>query len=541
MVTEREPADLAFLGASVESIAPRAAAADAVAVRGGRIVAMGTRSEVQPLVGPRTEVVELHGETLLPGFGDAHIHPIQGGMLADRCDLHDLADAPAYLDAIGRYAAAHPERPWIVGSGWSLSAFPGGEPGRELLDRVTGGRPVYLETNDGHAAWVSSRALALAEITRDTPDPPDGRIARDAHGDPAGTLVDGATRFVQRHLPAPTHDELLGGLRAAQAQLHRLGIAAWQDAHVEPAELAAYREAAAEGWLTARVVAALWWDRHAGMEQIAAFEERRSGAAIGRLRADSVKIMLDGILETRTAFLTSPYLGTDGDAGVPWLEPALLDEVVVELDRRGFGAHFHAIGDAAVRMALDAVEAARRRNGPSDARHHIAHLELIHPADVARFAALDVTANIQPFWAVTDDQMDTFRLPVLGPERARWQYVFRSLRDAGARLAGGSDWTVTTANPLLEMEVAVRRVSPDARDAEPFLPGERLTLDEALAAFTIGTAHVNHLDAETGTVEVGKLADLVLLDRDIRAPDSGPLGDATVRATWVEGQLVYEV
>lgn len=531
-------ADLAFVGASVERIVA-GPPADAVAVRDGRILAVGTRREVRPLIGPRTELVELGGETLLPGFGDAHIHPIEGGMLSDRCDLHDLLDPPGYLDAIAAYADAHPDRAWIVGSGWSLSAFPRGEPAREDLDRVVGDRPAYLETNDGHVAWVSSRALEIGGVSRDTPDPPDGRIARDAHGDPGGTLVDGATALVSRHVPPPTHADLLRGLRAAQAHLHRLGITAWQDAHVEPAELAAYREAAAQGWLSARVVAALWWRRDAGLEQIDRFEQQRATASVGRLRADSVKLMLDGILESRTAYLTSPYRDGDGEAGTPFIDPSLLHEAVAQLDRRGFQAHFHAIGDAAVRLALDAVEEARRRNGPSDTRPHIAHLELVNPADVARFAPLDVSANIQPFWAVTDDQMDRFRLPALGPERAPWQYVFGSLRDAGARLAGGSDWTVTTANPLLEMEVAVRRVPPDARDAEPFLPEQRLTLDEALAAYTIGTAYVNHLDSEAGTIEPGKLADLVVLDRDIRAPDAGTLGDAQVRSTWIEGEAVF--
>lgn len=541
METGRGTADLAFLGASVERIVARAgdAAADAVAVRGGRIVAVGTRSEVRPLIGPRTDVIDLHGESLLPGFGDAHIHPIDGGMLADRCDLHDLADAPAYLDAIARYATAHPERPWVLGGGWSLSAFPRGEPERDLLDGVVGGRPAYLESNDGHVAWASSRALELAGISAATPDPPDGRIVRDARGVPTGTLVDGATALVTPHLPAVGHDDWVRWLRAGQAQLHRWGITAWQDAHVEPAQLEAYRQGAEAGWLTARVVAALWWERSGGLEQIEAFERLRAEADVGRLRADSVKLMLDGILESGTALLTSPYLGPGADTGVPFIEPELLREAVVELDRRGFQAHFHAVGDGAARLALDAVEAARRQNGPSDARHHVAHLELLHPDDVPRFAPLGVTANIQPFWAVDDDQMRHLRLPVLGPQRNAWQFVFGSLRRAGARLAGGSDWTVTTANPLLEMEVAVRRVPPDARDADPFLPAERLSLDEALAAFTIGSAHVNHLDGSTGTIEVGKLADLVLLDRDIRAPHAGPLGDASVTGTWVEGEAVY--
>ena len=532
-------ADLAFVGASVEPIAPREDHADAVAIRGGRITFVGMRTDLRPHLGPRTEVVELHGETLLPGFQDAHVHPIEGGMLADRCDLHDLADAPAYVEAIARYAASHPARPWILGGGWTLTAFPRGEPTRAALDEAVGNRPAMLESNDGHVAWVSSRALERAGITRDTADPPDGRIVRDERGEPSGTLLDGAMTLVSRHVPEPTHDELVAGLRAAQAQLHRLGITAWQDAHVEPAQLATYREAASTGWLSARVIAALWWERRAGLEQIEAFESLRADAAIGRLRADSVKLMLDGILESRTAFMTGRYLGSDGDGGVPFIEPRLLREAVAELDRRGFQAHFHAIGDAAVRLALDAVEEARRRHGPSDCRPHVSHLEVVHPDDVPRFAALGVTANIQPFWAVDDDQMRDLRIPVLGPHRVAWQFPFGSLRRGGARLAGGSDWPVTTPNPLLEIEVATRRVAPDARDSEPFLPDEALGLDEALAAFTIGSAYVNHLDHETGTLEPGKSADLVLLDRDLRDAGAGPIGDATVAATFVAGERVH--
>ncbi len=531
-------AELAFLDASVEPMHPGAPRADAVAVRGGEIIAVGAARDVRELIGPTTEVVELSGETLLPGFQDAHIHPIEGGLLADRCDLHPLADAAAYLAAIERYATGHPDRPWVEGSGWSLSAFPGGEPGRDLLDRIVADRPAMLESNDGHVAWVNTRALELAGVTASTPEPADGRIVRDAHGAPSGTLVDGAIHLVARHLPEPTHADLLRGLRAAQQQLHALGITAWQDAHVEPANLAVYREAASSGWLTARVVAALWWDRERGLEQIEELEEQRASAAVGRLRADSVKLMLDGILESRTALMTADYTGSDG-RGTPFIDPDLVHRAVVELDRRGFQAHFHAIGDGAVRLALDAIASARAANGRTDGRHHLSHIEVIHPDDIPRFAELDAVANIQPFWAVDDDQMQDLRIPSLGPDRAGWQFVFGSLVRAGARLAAGSDWTVTTANPLLEIEVAVRRAPPDDRDAAPFLPDERLTLDQALAAFTSGSAWVNHLDAATGSIEIGKRADLVVLDRDLRAADAGPIGDASVRATYVDGARVF--
>ena len=537
-------ADLVLLGASVETMADGTPPADAVAARDRRIIHVGSSADARGLVGPRTRVIELEGETLLPGFQDAHVHPIDGGMLSTQCDLHDLPDAAACLDAIAKHAAAHSDRAWITGGGWSLTAFPRGEPDHWLLDPVVPDRPVFLYSHDGHVGWANSRALEVAGIDRTTPDPADGRIVRDADGEPTGTLHDGAiTVFIEPHLPTPTHEDLLEGLRAGQRHLHALGITAWQDAHVEPDALDAYREAAAAGWLTARVVAALWWRRNAGLEQIDALERQRDASAIGRLRAGSVKLMLDGILESRTAFMTSPYIGPDGvastDAGTPFIEPELLQEAVIELDQRGFQAHFHAIGDGAVRLALDAIEAARAANGVTDHRHHIAHIEVVNPDDIARFGRLGVVANMQPIWASDDDQMQRLRIPLLGPDRVGWQYPFASLLRTGATLAGGSDWTVSSANPLLEIEVAVTRVDPDTRDAAPFSSYERITLDAALRAFTIGSAYVNHLDADTGTIEVGKLADLVVLDRDLHAPDAGPIGDGTVRHTFVEGEEVF--
>jgi predicted amidohydrolase YtcJ len=536
-------ADLVFLGATVETMVDGGSQPDAVAVRDGRITHVGASSDIRQLIGPGTRVIELAGESLLPGFQDAHVHPISGGMLASNVNLHDLADPTAYLAATEAHAAANPDRSWIVGGGWALPAFPRGEPDRRPLDAIVPDRPVILDSEDGHVAWVNSRALAVAGIVRETTDPPGGRIVRDEAGDPTGTLHEAAIALVARHVPDPTHAELIEGLRAGQRHLHALGITAWQDAIVGPGELAAYLEAAKAGWLTARVVAALWWERDAGMGQIRMFEEQRAAGAVGRLRADSVKLMLDGILESRTAFMTAPFIGAGGaagtDAGMPFFEPDELREAVTELDRRGFQAHFHAIGDGAVRMALDAVEAARTSNGVSDRRHHIAHIEVVHPDDIPRFGSLGVVANMQPFWASDDDQMRTLRIPWLGPERAAWQYPFASLLRAGATLAGGSDWTVSTANPLLEIEVAVTRVAPDTRDVAPFLSDERLALDEALRAFTIGSAYVNHLDADTGTIEVGKFADLVVLDRDLSDPDAGPIGDARVSLTFVEGVEVF--
>jgi predicted amidohydrolase YtcJ len=516
--------------------------AEAMAIAGGRIAAIGSTEEIRELAGPSTEVTDLGGRSLLPGFIDAHVHPLEGGLSRRLCDLHELSGADAYRDAIAAYAAAHRKRPWITGGGWSLADFPGGLPRRETLDALVSDRPAILTNRDGHGAWVNSRALAAAGITASTPDPADGRIERDPDGEPSGMLQEGAIDLVEAVVPPVEPAERLAGLLEGQRYLHSLGVTGWQDAIVRPEDQAAYATARANGSLTARVRLALLWDNKRGLEQLPDLVERRETAAGAGLDARSVKLFVDGIIENRTALLVDPYLEADGaaghDRGIPMVEPQLLREAVTALDAAGFQCHFHAIGDGAIRLALDALQAARQANGPSPHRPHLAHIELIHPQDLPRFAELGAVANMQPFWAMVEAQMRELRLPVLGPERARWQFAFRSMLDAGARLAAGSDWPVTTPNPLLEMEVALTRTDVEDRDGEALFPEERLTLDEALSAFTIGSAYVNHVERETGSIEVGKQADLVSLERDIRAPDAGPLGAARVEATLVGGALV---
>jgi predicted amidohydrolase YtcJ len=542
--TADRPADLVLTGGSIQTVDAARSWAQALAVRDGRIVAVGTDAAVRPHVGPSTRVVELRGRTVTPGFQDAHVHPLHGGLARLRCELHEQKGLDTYLAIVAAYAADHPERPWITGGGWSMDDFPGGVPQAADLDRVVADRPVFLTNRDGHGAWVNSRALELAGVTAGTADPPDGRIERDAGGAPSGTLHEGAMKLVTRLLPEDTEEDLLAALELAQAYLHSLGITAWQDAWLAAPDLAAYRSFAEAGRLTARVVGALWWDRSAGLEQIESFVEQRETASFDRFRATSIKLMLDGVLENFTGAMLDPYLEPDGRPGdrrgIDFIEPELLRTAVARIDALGFQPHFHAIGDRAVRNALDAVEAARSANGMTDTRPHVAHIQVIHPADIARFRALGVVANAQPFWACHEPQMDDLTIPFLGAERTAWQYPFRSLRAAGAMLAMGSDWSVSTANPLREMEIAITRVPEDHREREPLGPDERLDPIDALAAFTIGSAHVNHLETDTGSLEAGKLADLAILDRDVFAPDAGPLGQAKVVATFVDGRAVFD-
>ena len=539
------PADLVFRGGHVHTVDPERPRADAVAVRDGRIVAVGDASEIEPSVGPRTRVIDLHGRLLLPGFQDAHVHPLHGGIGKLRCDLHDCRGRPDVLATIRRYAAEHADLPWVLGSGWYMADFPGGTPTREELDIAIPDRPAFLTNRDGHGAWVNSRALELAGIDRDTPDPADGRIERRTDGTPSGTLHEGAMGLVEQLTPPPGADDWAAALRIGQAYLHSLGITAWQDAIVTPQDQATYRAAAERGELTARVEGALWWERDRGGEQVDELIDRSASAAVGRFRAASVKIMQDGVLENFTGGLVEPYLdgqgGTTDRRGLSFVDPVALRDHVRRLDAAGLQVHFHTIGDRAVREALDAIEAARAANGRTDTRPHLSHIQLIQPNDVPRFAALDAAANAQPYWACHEGQMDELTIPFLGSERATWQYPFKSLLRSGARLAMGSDWSVSTPNTLLEIEVAVTRVADISRGVrEPFLPAERLTLEEAIAAFTLGSAYVNHLDDVTGSIEVGKLADLTVIDRDLFGPDPGPIGDGQVLATFVEGVPVYE-
>jgi predicted amidohydrolase YtcJ len=516
---------------------------EAIAISGERVARVGRAAGVAALRGPATRVVELRGRTVVPGFQDAHCHPVFAGIDLLRCPLHQLYREEEYLEAIGAYAAANPDSEWILGGGWSMGSFPGGYPRRELLDRVTGARPAFFDNRDGHDAWVNTAALARAGIDRDTPDPVDGRIERDPDGSPTGALHEGAMKLVTKLLPVVTDERNERALLIAQEHLHRLGITAWQDAIVGPNEERAYRAVAGRGQLSARVVGALWWYRERGVEQIEDLVERRALGPVGRFHPTSVKLMLDGIIENGSARLTTPYLGADGSptdrSGLDFIDPPVLHEAVAKLDSLGFQCHFHAIGDGAVRLALDACEAAVEANGRTEGRHHVSHIQVVHPADVSRFGQLGVVANAQPYWACNSDQMVELNHPVLGPERTAWQYPFRSLLRADATLAMGSDWAVSTPNPLAEMELAMTRADDEQRDMEPFLPDERLTLDEALAGFTRGSAYVNHLD-DTGMLVAGRLADFAILDRDLDDPTERFVGDAKVVATFVGGEAVFE-
>ncbi len=526
--------------------------ATAVVVRGNRVAAVTSDDKARRLAGPGAETVDLAGRLVLPGFTDAHIHAVFGGVERLGCDLSSQTGAAATLERIAEYAAIS-DQPWITGGGWSMSDFPGGTPGKEALDAVVADRPAYLLNRDHHGAWVNSRALELAGIDAGTPDPVDGRIERDYRGNPTGTLHEGAMQLVAGLLPPTSRQQLRDGLLAAQEYLHSHGVTGWQEAIVGDyaghGDVAAvYGELSADGRLTAHAAGALWVPRDLTAatvsDLVASFRDRRRSNAAAGFPTTTAKIMVDGVPENRTAAMLEPYecacAGPDhGGRGLTYLAQDVLETVACALDEAGFNLHFHVIGDRAVRNGLDAVGSILRKNGVIRGRHHMAHLQVIHPADIPRFAELGVTANAQALWACNDEQMVGLTRPLLGFERAEQQYPFASLAAAGTRFAMGSDWPVSTADPWQAIHVAVNRRPPGKPTDDPLIPAEALDLSFALAAYTSGSAWINGID-DGGHLRQGAPADLVVVDRDPFAMDPEDLHLVRTDLTIVGGQVVFE-
>ena len=556
MAVSSTEADLVLAGGKIRTPAHPSGFVQALAVRDGVIQAVGRDDEMRELAGRRTRVIDLRGRLALPAFGDAHVHPVSGGLESLRCNLVGLRSRHECLDTVAEYSSSLPPGGWVLGGGWTMSAFPGGLPTAADLDPVTGGRPAFLPNRDHHSAWVNSAALTIAGIDAGTADPAHGRIERDGSGRPTGALHDGAMRLVAAHVPPASAAELLAGLVAGQSHLHSLGITSFQDACVGaagelgmPDSFGTYRMAADYGLLSSHVVGALWWDRDRGLGQIDDLLARREQAGDGQFRATTVKLMLDGVCETFTAAMSAPYLDRSGHptghAGRLFIEPEVVREAAVRLGAAGFQLHFHAIGDLAVSTALDALAAlpAPQRQA---ARHHLAHLQFITPRDMSRFAELGAVANFQPLWACAETQMEELTLPFVGPERAAWQYQIGSLVRQGTRIAFGSDWPVSSADPLQEIHVAVNRVlserlgRPGYQECtDPFLPGQAITVDAAIDAFTSGVAWVNHCEDVAGRLLPGLRADVTVLDQDLFGIPPRDIGGTSVVMTMAGGTVVY--
>lgn len=537
-------AELVLLGV----VRPDASGAvtDALAVRRGRVVALG-RERCMELVTGGTEVATTEG-VVVPGFVDAHLHPVMGGLNRLRCDLEDLHDLEDYRHKI----ADHARRPgdWLLGSGWYGDVFPGGFPTASELDVLAGHRPAALTSHDAHSVWVNTSALARAGIDRNTPDPIGGRIHRDANGQPSGLLMESAAHLVTSLIPQPSTADLVEALVEAQAYLHSVGVVGWQDAAVGemlgmPDLYPVYRAMEDSGRLTARVSGALWWDLEDDESQIPELVRRRAESVHGqRFRASAVKIMQDGVCENLTAAVIEAYHGHPHEHGLSFLEPERLAKVSAALIAERFDLHLHAVGDRAVRECLDAVESADRI---FDARHQIAHIDLVTPEDLPRFAALGVIANIQPLWAREDRVLVETKLPYLTPAQQQHHFAFGSLHSAGAALAIGSDWPVSSPDPIWGLHVAVNRTAPlddpHARDEHarsvPLLAHEAIDVATAFAAATAGAARASRLEDTTGTLHPGMAADLVVLDHDPFMVSPNDLSAIRVQSTYVDGLPVF--
>ena len=546
-------AELALFNGAIYIVDGARSWAEAIAIKDGRIVYVGTDKGAQAHIGSGTKVVDLKGRMVVPGLQDVHIHPISGGIEANSCDLNALEKVNQYLAKIKECASAQPDKQWITGGGWSMAAFgPGALARKELIDAVVPDRPVILWSRDGHTAWVNSKALEVAGITRETPDPVDGRIDRDPEtGAAIGSLQEGADTLVSDRMPDASDADREAGLRYSIKMLNGFGITGIQDASVDEVDLKAYRKLDDANELSLRVVGSIWWERDQGLEQIEEIKRLRSTYTKGRVDAGTAKIMLDGVLENFTGVVLEPYRlpGKKDVRGIPMIEPEKLKQAVTQLDADGFQVHFHAIGDGAVRQALDAVEAAQVANGGLGHRHHISHIELIHPDDQQRFRRLGVIANFQPLWAYADEYITELTLPFISRQAATYVYPIGSVVRSGAVVAFGSDWSVSSANPFWQMETAITRmgVLRDKLPAEkrlpsagvPFLPGERITLPEALAAFTINAAYANRDEKNSGSLEVGKRADLAVLDRNLFEIPASEISETSVLVTLFEGKAVH--
>ena len=546
--TKQVSADLILFDGKVYTVDANRSWAEAVAVIDGKIAYVGSSSGAKKYKGPNTRLVDLDGKMVLPGFQDAHVHPIEAGMAYLGCSLHDGKSVEDYVLIVKECAQQSPEATFIDGGGWTMDLFEDGLPDKRLLDEVVSDRPVILKSASGHQVWVNSKTLKIAGIDAETPDPPRGRIDRYKNSkEPSGSLQENsAMNLAFSTRPAYSADQMQAALQFGQHYLNQYGVTTVQDALLKldgneayvggPTYMAMDRA----GDLTIRVVGALVWNTDSGLEQLSRITDARERFKTPLFSAPSVKIWLDGVMEVHTAALLAPYSDReDGYSGELLIKPEQLDVVVSQLDALGFQIHFHAIGDAAVRQSLDSLELARQKNGVRDSRHHMSHIQLFDPADIPRLETLNVVANFQPYWAWADKFITELTIPKLGADRSKWLYPIRSVLDTGAVVAFGSDWFVTSGNPLLGIETAITRRDPLTNFSDPFLEDERINLADAIEAYTINSAYVNFIDDETGSIEEGKLADLIVLDNNLFELAPNEISDAQVLLTLLEGNPVY--
>ena len=516
--------------------------AEAVAISGGKILAVGSVKDVSSYRDSSTKVIDLGGRLVLPGFTDCHIHFMDGSLGLTQVILNGATTVAEIQKRVKEYAAAHPKETWITGMGWTYPTFaPSALPEKKFLDEVVSDRPVYLVAFDGHSSWANSKALAMAGIKRDTPDPPNGKIVRDNNGEATGALKESAGDLVAKFLPKPTREERLSALRLGMHEANKVGLVRVHSAGQDFEWLDLYDELRRKGDLTVRFYIAYFLDPpQLTGDAINKIEQARRTYKDEWISAGVVKTMLDGVVEAHTAAMLTPYSDDPTQIGKLFWEPAKYKQAIKELDHRGLQIFTHAIGDRAVRLSLDAYEEAEKSNQTHDARPRIEHIETISAQDIPRFGKLGVVASFQPLHAYPDD--DTLKIWArnVGPERAQRAWVWRGIESTGGLLAFGSDWPVVTLNPWPGVQNAVTRQTTEGDPPEGFVPRERISLEDAIKAYTLGAALAGRREKTEGSIEPGKLADLIVLSQDLFKIPPTEIVKTEVLLTFVGGKVVYQ-
>ena len=541
-----ELADRVFLNGAVYTVDADRSWAEAVAVTDGRIVYVGDDEGAGAYIGSGTEIVDLAGQMLLPGFHDSHIHILTEVMSEEECDLlrlETVEEVAAKLTACAELRG-HGDDRWIKGGGWGEWLWAEANPQKGLLDLLFPDRPVYLTSSFGHAAWVNSKALEIAGIDTSSEDPPSGIIERDPEtGEPSGTLRETAMTLVSSKIPPFTLEQRKKKVLAGIALSHANGITAVIEPGVGPEHIEQLLAVADNGDFRLRAVASLsplGW--HAGVfgDEVFEFIAGREQWRRPNIDVDSVKIYLDGVIEYGTSPLLEPYEDEKYGSGEFFYESDVINDYFTKLDQLGVQIHVHAIGDAAIRQALDGFEAMRETNGMSDNRHQIVHLQLIHEDDRPRFGELNIGAVFQSLWAYPDPAALELDIPMLGEERTWQMYPIASVQKAGGRIVGGSDYWVTDLDPLLAIETAITRQDPWTNEGPALNEDERLDLATMIEAYTINGAYQMGLENQQGSIEVGKRADFVVLDRNLFELTDAEINEAKVTMTIFDGRTVYE-
>jgi predicted amidohydrolase YtcJ len=537
-----EPADLIVTHARIYTVNSRQAWAEALAVRDGKIVAVGKNRDMDAYRGPATKQIDFGGRLVLPGFTDCHVHFMDGSMGLTQVDLNGAETVAEIQKRVKEYAASHPKQTWITGMGWTYPTFaPSGLPDKKILDEVVPDRPVYLVAFDGHSSWANSKALAMAGIGRDTPDPANGAIVRDASDQPTGALKEAAGDLVAKLMPKPTRAERMAALRKGIRNANRLGIVRVHSAGQDFEYFDLYDELRWDGQLTVRFYISYFLDPPGLTPQILdTIENARKQYNDEWLSAGAVKTMLDGVVEAHTAAMLQPYSDDPTQVGKLFWDEAKYKATVRELDRRGFQVFTHAIGDRAVRLALDAYQQAAAENHTHDARPRIEHIETISAQDISRFGELGVIASMQPLHANPDEDTLGVWARNVGPERAQRAWVWRSIEQKGGELAFGSDWPVVTINPWLGLGVAVTRQTDKGTPVEGFVPQQRLSVEDAIRGYTLGAAFAGRREKTEGSLEPGKVADLIVLSQDVFKIEPSVIPKTKVLLTMVGGKVVYQ-